>query len=117
MIDTSRALVRLAFVGLFATSVAACAGSEALGSVSGYAYACAGSAISAGRQVTVDAYSGTTLVRSSNTDSNHAYYLQLPPGAYVITVPSNAPEGKPAAVHVSVIAGVTSQADFANSCR
>jgi hypothetical protein len=113
----SRLIVGLATGFALAMAFAACATSPPLGSVSGYAYACAGSAIGASEPVIVDAYSGSRLVGSSETDSSHSYKLQVPPGSYVIRVPANAPEGKPLAVDVEITSGTTSQANFANTCK
>lgn len=98
-------------------AVAAACGSSPTGSVTGYAWACAGAAPTAGRMVSVEAYSGSQLVASVMTNASHEYTMQVPPGTYSIRVPANAPEGVVDAHQLVVTANRAVEADFPNTCK
>jgi hypothetical protein len=99
---------------LAAGGVAAACASPPTGSVTGFAWACAGAALTAGQRVSVEAYAGSKLVASEMTNASHEYTMQLPPGTYTIRVPANAPKG---ADEVTVAAGHAVEADFPNLCK
>ena len=96
--------------------VAACA-SPPTGSVTGFAWACAGAALTAGQMVNVEAYSGSEFIASVTTNASHVYTMHLPPGTFTIRVPANAPEGVVDADQVTVAAGHAVAANFPNSCK
>ena len=96
--------------------VAACA-SPPTGSVTGFAWACAGAALTPGQMVNVEAYSGSEFIASVTTNASHVYTMHLPPGTFTIRVPANAPEGVVDADQVTVAAGRAVAADFPNSCK
>ena len=85
--------------------------------VTGLAWACAGAALTAGRMVNVEAYSGSEFIASVTTNASHVYTMHLPPGTYTIRVPANAPEGVVDADQVAVTAGHAAAANFPNSCK
>ena len=100
-----------------AGGVAGACASAPTGSVTGSALACAGSALTAGQRVSVEAYAGSGLVASVMTNASNEYTMELPPGTYAIRVPANAPQGVVDADQVTVTANHAVEADFGDSCR